>query len=133
MRHSPPRRLFAALFGLLFAASGLTRELAGTCPQHANATGAGAAAVHDAHHAHATGSATHPGEPTDTGHGAHCDCIGDCCGCAIVRLDGAPPIVVADATPVAAPTIAHAAIDRPAARVDIALPFATAPPTSHAT
>jgi hypothetical protein len=158
MRRVPSRRLFAGIVGLLFAVSGLTRELAGTCPQHSggygSATGvpsvpttlesAPAADEHSrhgaAHKLHAslpesaphTGPAPAPGAPLDSHHGAHCDCIGDCCGCATVRLDGQPPIAIATVAPAATPALASTATERPTARVDIALPFANAPPMTAA-
>ncbi len=161
MRGKPLRRVFAGLFGLLFAVSGLTRELVGTCPQHAGGHDNGgvssgvllatvsapaAAETHGGHHTghdpaphtSALGSdpagtlALAPG-PGDTEPGAHCDCIGDCCGCATVRVESEPAVAVAPDAPIAAPRVAYTAAERPAARVDMALPFATAPPVTHAT
>jgi hypothetical protein len=147
MRHTRARRLVAGLFSLLFAASGLTREFVGACPQHSAAPveaaesdarltpqpSAAAAHQHHASHQHDAAPPSQHNTPERGDHGAHCDCIGDCCGCALVRLGSAPAVLIAVHTPVATPVAELPASEQPAAHVDLALPFATAPPATHAT
>ena len=120
------------------------------CPTHSAGAGMGSHAMHapapaaDAHDAHAD-HAAHQGHaasgidlaavpasdappPDDSSH--QCNCVGDCCACAAVRVSPSGEVAVAAEQVVAVP-----AWRTPAARITPrrdahTLPFATAPPVS---
>jgi hypothetical protein len=149
MSRSLLRRWFAGLFALLFVVTGVTRELVGACPTHGTtAVAAGPSATPaptDAGHAHHAAMAPADGghgthaidgdpHPADDGsgtpsHGGHCDCLGECCGCAPIRTVPLAPVAFAALARIStAATYDVVSAERTDDRVDVALPFATAPP-----
>jgi hypothetical protein len=154
MSRSLLRRTFAGLFALLFVVTGVTRELVGACPTH----GAGSVEAHPAgvaaqptsghedhaamshgdggHASHVSAGATQP--PVDDGsgtpsHGGHCDCLGECCGCAPIRTVPLAPLAFAALAPIStSASYDVVSAERTDERVDVALPFATAPPAHMA-
>jgi hypothetical protein len=149
MSRSLLRRSFAGLFALLFVLTGVTRELVGACPTHGtSAVAAGPSAAPaptgagHAHHAammqndaghgiHATASDPRPADDGSgtPSHGGHCDCLGECCGCAPIRTVPLAPVACAALARIStAATYDVVSAERTDERVDVELPFATAPP-----
>lgn len=144
MHRTATRRFAAALFAVWFALVAADVPGLHTCAMHdVPTTGASATAAHADHAGHAehAGHAGHqapaaapadasadaPADaPADSTHS--CLCIGDCSGAQVAPLSTPPEL---QATVVAVPTGTRPRTRRvaPPARVDLELPFATAPPT----
>ncbi|HYV98562.1 MAG TPA: hypothetical protein VE967_13990 [Gemmatimonadaceae bacterium] len=112
-----------------FVVAGLRSATTDLCPLH---DGGRAVAAHGGHAQHDAGSH----EAMHHGHGApqapadhakhHCTCAGSCCSVAAFVLPGAPAFhtfVVTSQSSVASP-----ASGTLSGRVDVKLPFSTAPP-----
>jgi len=139
------RRFAATLFAAWFALVAADVPGLHTCAMHDAPTAGSAVAPavgHGGHHAHAASApAAHghdsepiaqpvtdtpsDGAPTDEGH--RCLCIGACAGAQAAPISTPPTLRV---TVVAMPTATRvrARTIAPPARVDLELPFATAPP-----